>query len=449
MGRRSRGAREKRPPNLKPVQRIEVSEKHFSRRMIIFLICLTVAVAALSYGAYFWLNGSPGWQLIEVSSGELSVAADFSFEYYVGSVDGGPSVSKRQVQALYTRAAVHAYQQFSTVDDISKDGESVHNLWYINSHPNQDIEVDPVLYAAFQKAAEHGDRSMYLGILNTVYQDIFSCQEDWETEELDPISNPEAAEFAAELAAFAKDESQVDLKLMEGNRVRLYVSEEYLSYAEDLDRSDFLDFGWQRNAYIVDYLADSLISAGYVNGVISSIDGFTRSLGGLSVRQAYSACDWQRSSDSLSEDSLEGSPGRPIVAARAEFEGGVNLVSMCAFPVNSRDEDRFYVFESGDVRHPYVSIDDGVCRACAASMAVYSKELGCAEMAILAGQAFIDQELSEDRLTDIVENQAQLIAVCKGEILYTQEDLALDSIYNQGEKGDSVESGYSPRLWKD
>ena len=81
MGRRSRGAREKRPPNLKPVQRIEVSEKHFSRRMIIFLICLTVAVAALSYGAYFWLNGSPGWQLIEVSSGELSVAADFSFEY--------------------------------------------------------------------------------------------------------------------------------------------------------------------------------------------------------------------------------------------------------------------------------------------------------------------------------------------------------------------------------
>ena len=57
---------------------------------------------------------------------------------------------------------------------MSFDG--VKNLYYINQHPNEEIEVEEVLYQAFSLLEKYGNRAIYLAPVYIQYKNLFWLQ---------------------------------------------------------------------------------------------------------------------------------------------------------------------------------------------------------------------------------------------------------------------------------
>ena len=367
----------RRDPALRPVERVEVSEKHVGLRFAAFGLCLLVGMGALGFWLYSLLSTEPGWVDVEIATDQIHCGGQFTFRYLTGKGELSPSAELRQVRNVYTQAAIDAYQLFSTVEEL----ENVHNIWYINNHPNEDIEVDPALYHAIQLVEERDEqeewraRWLYFGLVNNVYDDLFFCRDDAEARRLDPLEDPEMFQFWGELVEFACDPDQVDLKLLGDNTLRLEVSEEYQQYAQDVGRTQYIDFGWMRNAFIADYFANRLNQAGFYNGVIASYDGFTRALGGDIGGQVFNVYGWE--------------PNQSIVLCQTEFEQPVNMANLRAFPLSEQDKDRMYVYEDGTVRSAYEAVNWPV----RGSIAMYSPSMECGELALRAGAAFIGSDL--------------------------------------------------------
>ena len=80
-------------PRVKPVQKIELSEKHFNLKLILVVAFLAIGVTLIIYALMQALSTDPGWQDIEVnSSKEENCSAEFVFRYYLGG--SGISSSK-------------------------------------------------------------------------------------------------------------------------------------------------------------------------------------------------------------------------------------------------------------------------------------------------------------------------------------------------------------------
>ena len=81
----------------------------------------------------------------------------------------------------------------------------------------------------------------------------------------DPRLSEEVAAEYAEIATYANNPEMVDIKLLGDNKIQLYVSEEYLTYAEENYITDYIDFHYHQiqnlqyslNIYYADYKADS------------------------------------------------------------------------------------------------------------------------------------------------------------------------------------------------
>lgn len=407
MGR-GRNARRREPP-VRPVERVEVNDKHMGLRFAAFAVALAVGLTALSYGIYSMLTTDPGWVVIQATPDEVNCAPDFTFQYLTGRSQLYPSQERSRITKLYTQAVVTAYRLFTTAEEF----EGVHNICYINNHPNQDIEVDPVLYHAIELVEEQGERWLYMGLLYNMYDDMFFCQTDDEARMMDPIENPEMEEFCRELSAFANDPEQMDLKLLGDNTLRLEVSEEYRQYAEDVGRTQYIDFGWLRNAFIADYFADVLGEVGFINGVISSYDGYIRSLGGDIGSQRFNVCGWKLN--------------QAIVLCQTEFQQPVNMANLRAFPLNERDENRMYVYEDGTVRSSYETAHWPV----QGSLTMYSQGMGCGELALRAGMAFIyGSDSLEDWLPVMRREGVETIYAFPVEgVVYTEPEREFENVY--------------------
>ena len=83
-----------------------------------------------------------------------------------------------------------------------------------------------------------------------------------------------AAEETAAVAAFTQNPDDISLELPGENQVCLHVSDAYQAYAAEMGYTAYLDFFWMKNAFLIDYLADTIRGEGYQLGIISSKDGF-------------------------------------------------------------------------------------------------------------------------------------------------------------------------------
>ena len=154
-----RTAKNRDLPHLPPVEKIELSSKHLVPRIVAAALLLLIGAGALAYAFGAFMSGESGWREIEVSTpNELTCGSDFVFTYNIGASGASASVEARAVTALYTQAATHAYRVFDTV----RSWEGVGNLYDVNHHTNEIVEVDPVLYAAVSLLEERGSRAMFL-----------------------------------------------------------------------------------------------------------------------------------------------------------------------------------------------------------------------------------------------------------------------------------------------
>ena len=92
------------------------------------------------------------------------------------------------------------------------------------------------------------------------------------------------------------------------------------------------------------------------------------------------------------------------------------------------------MFEDGGLRHWFIDPKDGLCRAAADSLALYSPELGCGQLALEAESLLIADRLDRAALGRLRQKGIQALAAEDRVVLFTQAELPLTGLYEQNEE---------------
>lgn len=411
MGRTVRDNR----PNLKPVTKVELSEEHVGIRIFVVVLLIAVAAAAFAYSLYSCSRVESGWTQIKVDSASgASCGDELVFMYELGAGNMSATAENKALSLLYSEAAVQAYKIFNA--DISFDG--VTNVYDLNQHPNEIMEVDEVLYNAFALLESYGNRNIYMSPIYMRYDDMFFCNDDVETVDYDPYVNSDVAQEYQDIARFASDEEQINVKLLGDNKVCLYVSEEYLEYASENGITSFIDFFWMKNAFIVDYIADLLMEKGYTHGAISSYDGFSRNMDNRDADVIrYSVNIFDRAGMDIN------------TAAVMQYSGACGFVNFRDYMITELDCWHYYEYADGETRSSYLDIKDGKCRSAVPSLTSYSKDRGCAEIMLAVSPLYIADTLDADALLSLGSDGIFSVYCDNFNIFYNDESLILSEIY--------------------
>lgn len=388
------------------------------RRLVAAAILLVIGGGALAYAFTQLMTPETGWQTIEADTAQgPTCASELVLLYELGAEGASsPSAEARALTALYTDTCRTLYQLFHT----SEGFEGVTNLRELSLHPNETLTVDEILYRALEAVQRHGDRTIYLGPVYARYNGLFSCQDDAQRREFDPRLNPDVAREYETLAAYARDRSAIDLRLLGDNQVCLYVSEEYLAFARREDVDQFLDFGWLKNAFVVDALAERMLENGFTHGVLSSYDGFQRNLDSRETDYGLNVLDY--------------GDGVLYPAAVLNYRGPRSMVCLRDFAAEELDWQRICRLESGETRTAYLSPEDGLCRSAVRSLTAYSDQAGCGEIALELAPVYVAEELEPGALEGLAREGIQSI-YCRDRVIHaTEPGASLTKLY----EGDGV-----------
>lgn len=355
----------------RPINRMEISEKNKTLRLIAAIALLVIGAVGITIGITSALKQDSGWQHVQISTQERSCHESFLLQYHFGQSGAEATAVNQKLQTVYSEACIKAYQLFTPDEEIS----GVHNVCYINRHPNEEITVDPVLYAAFE--IMDGMPYLTMGPVYSHYYNVIYNAPENSVSLLDPVTSPEAAAYIGNIMGFASNENDVKLELLGNNRIKLSVSDAYLKFAQEEEIENFIDFAHLTNAFIIDYLADVLVENGLTNGFIASVDGYTRNL-----------CNGVRFSFNLFDRVEE------IVypAAVMEYQAPISIVYFKDYP--TADEDANY--RQNDMRfiHLFADPADGIYRTSKEELVSYSYDSGCADVALKMLPSFVGKDFS-------------------------------------------------------
>lgn len=400
-------------PNLPSVEQVELPQKHLILRIMCAVVLVVLAAVFIGRALTGVFANPGGWKTIEPEVREESNGTlELMLQYDLGTDGKNPAAEQKQLAKLYTDACTEAYQLFSTTEEVSQQ----HNVSYLSQHPNEIVTVEAPLYEAFSLLEQYGSRYLYFAPIYEQYRGLFSCVSDLEAGDADPAVNADADAFVQKALSYVQDPAQISLELLGENQVRLTVSEEYLQFAEAHEMTQLLDFFWLQNAFTVDYVAQSLMDAGFTHGVLASYDGFSRHLGDVALPLSLNLFDW--------------ADGQWRVAARMPHSDGMNLVTMRSHPMQELDVVHYYTWENGAVRTPYIDHTDGKSKAAVNTLTGYSSQYGCAEIALQIYDAYAADQLAETVLQAAVDQGTDII-FCRQETIYhSSAELQLADVYD-------------------
>lgn len=409
MGRTVKNRRTIEP---RPVQRIELSDENTKKRAIAAVLFLIIGVALLVYCFVVFINPDGGWTRIEANR-TVNDSGEFVFQYYLGADGANVNSENRAVTALYNQASEKAFQLFH-----DKEGfEGVVNIYEINRNPNKELEVDEVLYNVFSLFKSLNSRYLYIAPIYARYDDLFYCADDSMLTDFDPLLSEEVREEYKSAAEYINDPEMIDLQLLGGNKIKLYVSEKYLKYAENEGITDFIGLSWLKNAFTVDYYADELIENGFTHGSVSSYDGFIRNLDSSDTDYSFNIFD--KKGDSV------------YLAAVMQYRGPKSIVYLRNYALNEQDLQHYYRLQSGEVRTPYLDVTDGIPKGALDNLVSYSRDKGCAEILLEIIDIYISAEFDEKKLLNISDRGIYSIYSDDFTLMYNERDLVLTDLFDR------------------
>ena len=358
--------------SLPPVKKLVLSDENRKLRIILLVAFLMIAVLAFYFGFRSVLDTKPGWGTVECASGETNCSSDFVFSYHFGKSGQDSSYEEKVLVNLYSQLAVDAWRIFNT--DVQS----------LSAQPNTQVTVDPALDNALSLIQQYNNRWIYLAPIYAEYDHMFVAQSDAEAKDYDPAQNPEQAQYLAELTSYASDPSMVDIRLLGDNQVMLEVAQEYLTYAQEQDITTFVDFGWMKNAFVADYLADVLVEYGYTNGFLASYDGYTRNL--YDQNETFSLNLFDRVENSI------------YLAGTMQYDKPISIVFLRNYPLSQKDQYGYYTFQSGRVVNTLVDLATGVNKSATDSLVCYSYSQSCAEVLMQAAPVYVADSLDKGAL---------------------------------------------------
>ena len=383
----------------KPIQRMELSEKNKSLRLIAAIALFVIGIVGITLGITRALNQDTGWQRVQVEPQERNCSDQFILQYnFAGSGAQATAVSQK-LQTAYSQACVKAYQLFTPDEEIA----GVNNVYYINRHPNEEIAVDPVLYAAFEKL--EGTRYLYFGPVYGHYSQIIYNTEEAYVEALDPAVSEEASADISSMTRYAMDPEMIRLELLGDHKVILHVSQEYLSYGENEEISEnFIDFSYMTNAFVIDYLADTLIQQELTNGYLVSADGYTRN---LTADMQFQFNIFDRVDNIV------------YPAGSLAYKGPISIVYLKDYP--TAESDRNYRAKADSFIHLFADPADGMYRTSVENLVSYSYDTGCADVLLKMLPSFVGSEFSVP--------QGVFSVWCEGDlIVYNDDQVSLEDV---------------------
>ena len=392
----------------KPVEKITIDERVFTKRRIFFIaLFLCLGIGALAYG-FTHLHGSErGWQTIVPDKiGEESCCYDFTLTYEFGTTKKSARKERSSLEAAYKKLAKRAYRVF----DRRAEYEEIGNLCSINRHPNEEVEVEPELYRALETCLSYEERLLFLGALTEHVEALLASDSDEALMEYDPYSNEEVMAFYRATAEYVNDPGSVSLELCGDNRVMLRVSPEYEAFAKANDIVDYIDFGWVRNAFICDYLADELTKQGFEHGILQSYDGFVRNFckGDKAFRYALTFAV----------------NGTAYSAGEMAYHGSMSFVWFHDYPASrAESEYRIMALADGKKRHTYLGTD-GLPESALADMLCWSQKRSCGEVAVLMARYYIsDSYDSEKAVSEADQKGIGLLTCTDGDLFCTDAQM--------------------------
>ncbi len=391
--------------NTERIEIDEISSKKKKLRAVVAIFFMALAIAAITYGILSLFSTDPGWRVIEAASGvSEDIGGNIVFRYNTGQAGLSARSEYRLVKDAYAEAVTEASKSFGS--DYYSDTA---NLFALNSSPNTEVEINDELYAALELIRNFGGREIYLAPIYEYYTSIFFAGSDSEAEVFDPYKNSKAAEYFAELCKFANDADSIGIKLNEERRAELYVSEEYLAYAEENGITEFISLGYIKNALAVDFISEKLTSSGYTHGNLSTVDGFVRNLDSSSD-EAYSYNIFAANKE---ENTV-------TIAARLDYTGSIALVSLRSFPVAESEMAYYYVYSDGEVRHSYIDASDGLCKANYQTAIAYSDKSTCSQLYLMLLKSYTGETpLEGDGCGTLISDNGSLSHTKQGDISVT------------------------------
>lgn len=405
----SKNARDKRP-YIRPVTKLELSEKNIRFRWIAIVVLLAIATVSIGYGFYSALSTQPGWQEVTVQPEAVNCSGDFVLMYDFGTGDINPTAAYKKLELLYSDLTEESYRLFHG------EAEGEDNLYHINKNPNEAVTVAPALYTALEQIVESGNRHVFMGPVLELYNSVFLSATDAEAENFDPMKNPERGALALEAASYCASEEMVALELLGENTVRLKVAQEYLRYAETYGIEAYLDLGWMTNAFIADYIAQALEAEGFTSGYLASYDGFTRNLYG---RTTF-----------FSQNIYHCVENDIYLPASLEYYGPMSIVALRAYPLSERDRWHYYAYGDGSITSVYLDPADGMTRTSIDGFTAYSREASCAEIVLKVAPVFTAETFDAYSL-DILASQGIQSVRCVGNQIVCTEGAAPFEILDQ------------------
>ncbi len=389
-----------------PPERIPLHETNTRRRTIALIVLLVIAVVAFGVGIHACVSSEAGWHQIDASVSQTSAAAELTLRYELGGGQLSATAENKRLTALYSSLVDTAHGLFS-----GEAVDGVQNLAYLNAHPNETVTVPQALYDAFAMLERLESRYLYYAPVYAQYEALYACTADAETAEFDPAQNDAIAEFVQQAAEFAADTDSVQLSLLGNCQVRLAVSDAYADFAAREGVTRYLDFFWLKNAFVVDYIADALVEAGYTNGILSSYDGFSRNFAAGSFRLPF-------------YDRVD---GVLYPAAELEVTGPAAVVYLRNYPTHAMDTMHFYVFADGTVVPPFFNTA-GQPQTAASDFAAYSRTAGCAETAVRALNAYTAEAIDLSALTALAADGVFTVSCEARVVRYTDSSVTVPAL---------------------
>ncbi len=367
-----RTARDNRP-YVRPVERVELDEKHLGKRAILVVILLVIAGISLIYGLVNLTKAQKGWNVIEVNSSSQSHCGnEFTFLYNLGYGEQDATSEKKSLVLLYTDLCTREQTLFSN----DQEYEGTVNIRTINEHPNEILTVDEELYRALNKIQSSDSRYPFLGPVYDSYDYIFFYDDENDLYEYDPHVNETLHQEYMDILSYAADPEHISLELLNGNQVILHVSEEYRRFHDEKSLNSYIDLYWMKNAFIIDDFADALIEAGFINGTISSNDGLVvRNLGGVNEDFMLNVYDHQ-------------SPSY-YQAAVFRYKGRKSFATLHSFPMY--EDDRYIRnLPNGEVRSAYLSMKDVLNHFAYKTLTLYDENASCSDLLLKMTPVYLD-----------------------------------------------------------
>ena len=336
-------------------------KKHIVRLLLVGVL-IAVAAAAFAYGIGSLISASDGYRTVECTANAANCAGDFIFTYQLGVSGISPTAELKAVTNLYNEKAVYYYRLFHPTEQF----EDTVNLASLNASPNTELTLPAELYAALEKAAADPGRNVYLAPFFAYYDTLFASSYDEDAATWDPQRNADLQAEYEKTLTFVSSPEHVRIECKGGSKAELYVSGEFLSWAEEVGIRSFVDFYWMKNAFIADALAADLTNAGYRYGVLSSTDGFLRNTDAGDTEYAF--------------DIFDERGGSLRALGKLIYRGSAAICSPHPFILDDADRNFTYEYADGTRVTRYISVADALPHGPTGNVTVCSKDHGCADL---------------------------------------------------------------------